>query len=184
LSLILRGDSPDHNVVVAPPRGSGRSGIEFVLPQAFAGKIAPFAQPAVEHLLRFQELADLYACVDQPEGENQIWERILRSMNVAYDVSPDDLANIPQRGPLVVVANHPFGGIEGVILAALLHSVRSDVKVMANLVLYSFPGLRNSLIPVDPFGSQASATCNIRGLKAAIDWVRRGGALATFSRPT
>ena len=86
----------------------------------------------------------------------------------------------PCQGPLVVVANHPYGGIEGVILAALLRSVRSDVKVMANVVLCSFPGLRNSLIPVDPFGTRASATYNVRGLKAAIEWVRMGGVLAVF----
>lgn len=180
MPLFLRQDSPDRKIPV-PPAGE-RTGGEFAieLPQAFAGKIAPFAQPAVEHLLRFQELADLYACVDRPESAEQVWDRILRSMNVAYDVSPEDLANIPKSGPLVVVANHPYGGIEGVILAALLQSVRSDVKVMANSVLYSFPCLRESLIPVDPFGSQVSPTFNIRGLKAAIDWMRRGGVLTIF----
>lgn len=130
--------------------------------------------------MRWQELANLYACVDSPEGEDQIWERILRSMNVAYEVSPQDLVNVPKSGPLVVVANHPYGGIEGVILAALLGSIRSDVKVMANLVLYSFPGLRKSLIPVDPFGTETSAAYNIRGLKTAIDWVRKGGTLVVF----
>jgi putative hemolysin len=154
--------------------------MEISLPKAFANKIAPFAQPAIQHLLRWQELNDLYARVNRPEGEDQIWERILRSLNVAYEVSPEDLANIPTSGPLVVVANHPYGGIEGVILAALLRSVRTDVKVLANLVLCTFPGLRKSLIPVDPFGTQASATSNVRGLKEAIEWLRKGGALAVF----
>jgi putative hemolysin len=167
--------------MILPPDGQDQNaGLEISLPKAFADKIAAFPQPVVQHILRWQELINLYASVNQPEGEDQIWERILRSLNVAYEVSPEDLAHIPTRGPLVVVANHPYGGIEGVILAALLHSVRSDVKVLANLLLCSFPGLRKSLIPVDPFETDASATRNVRGLKAAIQWVRKGGALAVF----
>jgi putative hemolysin len=180
LPLFLRDEAQDCERVLAL-NGQGHN-VEFVisLPQAFGGRIAPFAQPAIQHILRWQELNELYACVNQPEDEAHIWERILRSLNVAYQVSPEDLANIPAHGPLVAVANHPYGGIEGVILAALLRSVRSDVKVMANLVLCSFPGLRKSLIPVDPFGKETSARCNVRGLKAAIEWVRKGGALAVF----
>ena len=161
-------------------RHDQNAGFEISLPKAFAHRIAPFAQPAIQHLLRWQELNDLHTCVNRPEGEDDIWERILNSLNIAYEVSPEDLAHIPASGPLVVVANHPYGGIEGVILAALLRSVRSDLKVMANEVLCSFPGLRKSLIPVDPFGTRASAASNVRGLKAAIEWVRTGGVLAVF----
>ena len=180
MPLFLREPTPERKTIPSPDGRDPNDGIEITLPPAFADKIAPFAQPAVQHLLRWQELNDLYACVNRPEEEDEIWERILRSLNVAYEVPREDLANIPASGPLVVVANHPFGGIEGVILAALLRSVRSDVKVLANLVLCSFPGLRKSLIPVDPFGTQASATSNVRGLKTAIQWLRKGGALAVF----
>jgi len=177
----LLRDEPPGRKMIPPPDGQGEdSGLEISLPTAFAGKITPLAQPAIEHILRWQELNDLYSCVNRPDDVDQIWERILHSLNVIYQVSPEDVANIPKSGPLVVVANHPYGGIEGVILAALLRSIRSDVKVMANQVLYSFPGLRKSLIPVDPFGNQASARYNIRGLKAAIGWVRDGGVLAVF----
>jgi len=180
LPLFLR-DGPTDGATKLPPGGQDQHPeFEISLPQTFGGKIAPFAQPAIQHILRWQELNNLYSCVNHPEGDDEIWERILHSLNVAYEVSPEDLAHIPSSGPLVVVANHPYGGIEGVILAALLRSVRSDVKVMANLLLCSFPGLRNSLIPVDPFGTQAAATSNVRGLKAAIRWVRKGGALVVF----
>ena len=180
LSLFFHDEQPDRKMIPPPDGQDENSGLEISLPTAFAGKITPFAQPAIEHILRWQELNDLYTCVNRPDDADQIWERILHSLNVIYQVSPEDLANIPKKGPLVVVANHPYGGIEGVILAALLRSIRGDVKVMANQVLCSFPGLRNSLIPVDPFGNQASARYNIRGLKAAIGWVREGGVLAVF----
>jgi putative hemolysin len=180
LSLFLRDGTLDRKMILPPDGQDQNAGLGIFLPKAFTARIAPFAQPAIQHIVRWQELIDLYACVNQPEDEDQIWERILSSLNVAYEVSPEELANIPARGPLVVVANHPYGGIEGVILAALLRSVRRDVKVLANLMLCSFPGLRKSLIPVDPFAAHGSTTSNVRGLKAAIQWVRKGGALAVF----
>jgi hypothetical protein len=154
LSLFFQDEAQESKLILPPDGQDVNAGFAISLPKAFTGKIAPFAQPAIQHILRWQELNDLYTCVNQPEGGGHNWERILGSLNVAYEVSPESLANIPTRGPLVVVANHPYGGIEGVILAALLHSVRSDVNVMANLVLGSFPGLRKSLIPVDPFGKE------------------------------
>lgn len=163
-----------------PGRQAKHTPPEISLPPFLAGGIAPFAQPALHRLLRWQELKSLYACVNQGEGVGLIWERILAAMNVAYEAAPEEVVHVPTSGPLVVVANHPYGGIEGIILAALLHAVRPDVKVMANPILCSFPGLRDSLIPIDPFGKESSAACNVRGLKAAIAWVRKGGALVVF----
>ena len=115
---------------------------EKVLGEDFERRIIPFAKPAVHRLLRLEELNDLYVDVAEGGSQGEIWERILTSLNVAYQVTAGDLANIPACGPVVVVANHPYGGIEGIILAALLRSVRSDVKVLANSLLYSFPRLR------------------------------------------
>jgi putative hemolysin len=153
---------------------------EISLPRAFAEKISPIAQPALEQLLCWAKLNDLYSRVHSPDDPSKIWPRILESLNVSYRVSADELARIPKSGPVVVVANHPYGGIEGVMLAALLCSARRDVKLLANQVLWSFPGLRDSLIPVDPFGERTSKLFNIRGLKAAIHWLREGGVLAVF----
>jgi putative hemolysin len=181
LSLFLRDEVHGRKANLPPGEHVENTGGEISLPQAFAGRITPFAQPAIQHILRWQELNDLYTRVNRPdEDDGEIWARILRSLNVVYQVPPEDLANVPKCGPLVVVANHPYGGIEGVMLAALLRSVRSDIKVMANQVLWSFPGLRKSLIPIDPFGKEDSARYNVRGLKAAISWIREGGVLAVF----
>ena len=153
---------------------------QLAFPRAIEAKILPFARPAIQRILRWQELNDLHARVAWRADDGSVWGRILRSLNVRYEVSTDDLAGIPAKGPLVVVANHPYGGIEGIILAVLLQSVRSDVKVMANSILHSIPCLQGSLIPVDPFGSRTSTIYNTHGLKTAIQWLRRGGVLAIF----
>ena len=161
-----------------PPQGA--PGFQVGIPADFDRKIVPFAKPAVHRLLRLEELNDLYNDVAEVGNNEDVWQRILRSMNVEYQVTPADRANIPAKGPLVIVANHPFGGIEGIILGALLRSVRPDVKVLANSVLHSMPVLREWVIPVDPFGGENATASNIRGLKTAMQWLAKGGALAVF----
>ena len=60
------------------------------------------------------------------------------------------LARIPEKGKIVLVANHPFGGIEGIIMGAILQRVRPDVKIMANYLLSAIPEMRDLFIFVDP----------------------------------
>ena len=107
-----------------------------------------------------------------------MFARFLSNLNVKYDVRLEDLRRIPGKGPLVVVANHPFGLVEGAILGALLARVRPDFKFMANLLLAEVPALQSWLISVDPFGGAAKA--NWKSLRASLEWLKAGGALVTF----
>jgi len=106
----------------------------------------------------------------------------LQLLDVRYTVSDIDRARIPVRGPLVVVANHPFGAVEGLILGDLLNSVRSDVKIMVNYILrqLDLSGLHESYIYVDPFGGSGAGRRNIVPLRETLRWVRSGGALGVF----
>jgi putative hemolysin len=79
-----------------------------------------------------------------------------------------------------VVANHPFGAIEGIILADILRSRRPDVKIMANHLLKCIPEMRELFIFVDPFGTRDALKDNVKPLKEAIRWVRNGAMLGLF----
>jgi putative hemolysin len=95
------------------------------------------------------------------------------------DASPF-LPGIPGVGPLIVVSNHPFGGIDGLILTALLLKKRPDVRVMANSMLGAVPGMKNLFFFVDPFGRADSSANSMGGIKKALRWVKDGGALIVF----
>lgn len=134
----------------------------------FAGKLIPL-----------EEARALYQRVRRaPQGFRL--ETLLSEMDIDLDVQAADLDRIPAKGPLVAVANHPFGVLDGAALSVLLSRMRPDVKVLTNSLLAGIPELHEHCIFVDPFHTEASADRNIRGLKQAIDWLRQGGALGVF----
>jgi putative hemolysin len=141
-------------------------------------------QPILERLLSLDRVNRCYAeyieLLDFRKSEVETFHHALTSVRVMYDLIPENFDNIPKRGPLVVVANHPFGGLEGVILGAVLLRVRPDVRILANYLLKRVQDIGDLIIPVDPFGSPGSANGNLRGLKAAIAWLKNGGTLVTF----
>lgn len=137
-------------------------------------------QNPLERLLCLDGINRVYAQAASAPDQWQFLARILQGLNVDYEVGPEDLAGIPTRGPVVVVANHPFGGVEGVILPALLGRVRQDVKILANYLLRPIHELRDLFIYVDPFGSKDAAKTNLASLKEAMLWLKQGGLLGVF----
>lgn len=134
----------------------------------FAGRFIPM-----------QEARALYHRVrSAPEGFRL--EALLSEMKVELEVQPSDFERIPAKGPLVAVANHPFGVLDGAILAVLLSRVRPDVKVLTNSLLAGIPELHRHCIFVDPFRTPSSAEKNLKSLKQAANWLRGGHALAAF----
>jgi putative hemolysin len=115
--------------------------------------------------------------VRQPTGQ-QLFEKLLEGLGVECECAPGDLHRVPKKSPVVAVANHPFGMVEGVILGSLLLRVRPDVKFLANSMLSNVPGLGEYVFPVNTFGGAAKE--NWRSLRQSIDWVKKGGMLVVF----
>ena len=143
-------------------------------------KFAGLAGGALEQLLALNKLDEIYARVCHEKDTLLFLKKVLAEFRVGCRVAPGDLARVPQSGPTVVVANHPFGGIEGIVLARLLLEIRPDVKIMANHLLSRIPELRDVFIFVDPFEGKNSIRSNLKPLKEAIRWVGQGGLLAIF----
>ncbi|MGD0398764.1 MAG: GNAT family N-acyltransferase [Syntrophobacteraceae bacterium] len=141
-----------------------------------------FKSLLLKRVLPLKRVNYLCSRINMMSNETAIPDRILEVLGVTYDISANDQARAPSEGPLVVVANHPFGGIEGIILASMLLKKRSDIKIMANFLLNGL-GLRELnelLIYVDPFERQGSVAHNLKPLREAIEWVRGGRALGIF----
>jgi putative hemolysin len=142
-------------------------------------------QGPVEHLLAFPRLNAAYADVMRQSDDRSFFDKALDRLGVAYDCPAEDLRRLSQvTGPAIIVANHPFGGIEGLILSSLLTSLRCDVKFMANHLLGIIPEMRDLIIAVDVWSGKGSVARNIRPLRECIQHVRNGGMLVVFPAGT
>lgn len=131
-------------------------------------------------MLLLDRLTELFEHASERPGEGSFCTRILAGLQVETRVSSIDLAHIPKQGPVIAVANHPFGGIEGAILGALLPTFRPDVKILTNFLLAEAPELRDLCIAVDPFGGPGATHANQKGLRQSLAWLRSGGMLVIF----
>jgi putative hemolysin len=104
----------------------------------------------------------------------------LLTLGVRYRLQESDLSRVPASGPLLLLANHPYGGVDGLILGSLLQKARGDGKLLVNALLDRIDHMGGSCFYVNPFGGAEAARQNIRGLRDGMKWLKGGGALATF----
>jgi putative hemolysin len=149
------------------------------LGEKIPGPVGTLVSRPLERLLALPGINGIYDRVTASAvTAHEFCEGCLEDMDVAVQVSPDDLERIPRTGPLVVVANHPFGGVEGLILAAVLLKVRPDFKVMVNYLLAAIREMRPICVFVDNMA--ANPAQNARGLKECLKLLRDGGCLGVF----
>ena len=146
-------------------------------PFAKLGKQIPWARP----FLPIRRLDRLYAGVmAHTETDGNVFDGILREMNVEYAVREADLKHVPLDGPAVVFSNHPFGMLDGILMASLLLRLRPDVKLLANQLLGCVEELAGHCILVDNMMGEGHEAANRRGIREALDWVRQGHLLIVF----
>ena len=107
-------------------------------------------------------------------------DHLLENMNISIDVAPEQLENIPKEGGFIVVSNHPFGAIEGVMLLSAIAKVRPDFKVMANFILSHIPNLKECFFAVNPFEKNPEWKSSVGGIKGSIQHVAGGNGLGVF----
>jgi putative hemolysin len=144
----------------------------------------PGTPALTEPFVPVEKVRELYRRVQKsPEGFGL--ENLLAEMRVRLRVDAADTARIPLSGPVVVVANHPFGMLDGAALTVLLTRVRPDVKVMSNYLLHDVPELARHCIFADPFQTHPAADThridvNRRAVREALGWLQEGGMLVIF----
>ncbi|MEX0680011.1 MAG: GNAT family N-acyltransferase [Balneolales bacterium] len=154
--------------------------LDFEIKGAVRRKLFQVAKKPLESILSIDGLNKLYSDTVDYNTSQAFYDKLLERMNVNYHISERDMEKIPKEGKVIVVANHPFGGIEGVVLASILRSVRSDSKIMANYILERIPELREVFFFVNPFGGENAAKANLSSLKKAIKWVHNEHMLGVF----
>ncbi len=136
----------------------------------------------IENLTGKRKLEKLYKNYtlnhDKPAS---FWTDILNLLDIKILNKSKNKSNIPASGPLLVIANHPYGIIDGLILCSLVSRVRNDFKIMTHETLQFLPQLEEFILPVD-FGKKTKEVIkmNINTASRARDELIKGGVVIIF----
>ncbi|TKB98794.1 lysophospholipid acyltransferase family protein [Pedobacter cryophilus] len=129
-------------------------------------------------IMKINDINETFAKAAEFEGVEFV-DEILRLVGVKVEISESDLKNIPLEGAFIALANHPYGGIEGLILIKILCSVRPDAKVMANFILKKIPNLSDFFVAVNPF-ENVDHSSSISGIKTTLNLLNKGTPIGIF----
>lgn len=149
-----------------------------------AVNLGPIIGDGFAHLLmwvlRFNKINEKYSKISDKKGLDFL-TAALDSIELKFDVNPEELKRLPKSGPFITVSNHPFGGADGMILLKiLLEQKREDTKLLGNFLLKRIPPVSDYVLAVDPFEGGAMRSSNVTGLKQAFNHLKDGGALGLF----
>ena len=115
-----------------------------------------------------------------PRLGETFWQAAVRSLELDVRYDADALAAVPKSGPVVFVANHPYGVLDGIVMAWLVSKVRTDFVVLTHIVLTRAPEAAKFILPVDFSGTEEAERTNLASRAAARAQLERGGAVVVF----
>jgi putative hemolysin len=110
----------------------------------------------------------------------EFWQRALDVMNIDVTTPPDQVALIPKTGAVVVVANHPHGLVDGLVMARLVMQVRPDFKILTRSLLTGIPEIAYHMVPVPFPHEDDSLEKGLEMRKISMDHLAQGGVLILF----
>jgi putative hemolysin len=130
-------------------------------------------------LLKFNKLNSLYSKTCNKNGIDFI-NSVIEHLQFNYELSDEDLKRIPKDKPFIVVANHPYGGIDALLLSKILLEIRPDFKAMGNFLLQNIDPIKDMILPVNPFETKKDTKSSFAGIKHALVHLERGSPLGIF----
>jgi len=108
------------------------------------------------------------------------WPKAISHMGIRIDTPPEEIARIPATGPVVVVANHPSGLVDGMVMAEMINRVRSDFKILTRSLLTGIPEVEEFMIPV-PFPHEDNAReLGLQMRDETMKHLKAGGVIILF----
>lgn len=108
------------------------------------------------------------------------WEVMLSRYAVSLDLISGSLADIPAQGPLVIVANHPFGILDGLVMGHILSKRRPAFHILANSVFQDAPELAGTVLPISFDETKEAVKLNLETRATALSSLKAGGAIGVF----
>src|SRR5215510_10988351 len=125
-----------------------------------------------------RRLYEQYRLLQRPP--ELFWQDAITALKLDVRLSREPSLILPAKGPLALIANHPFGVVDGMILCWMVSRIRSDYMIMTHSILYRAPEVRPHILPVDFSGTREALQMNLRSRAEAKRLLQRGGVLIVF----
>lgn len=117
--------------------------------------------------------------VEVAAGRN-FWDVMADRYGLSLQVTGGSLENIPQNGPLIVIANHPFGILDGLMMGKMLSHRRAEYRILANQVFRKAKDLEQVILPVSFDETKEAIAVNVATRKESLSFLAQGGAIGIF----
>ena len=148
------------------------------------GEMGPVASGfirAMEKITGQPKIKKLYFdYVDDERPSELFWTDALERLNISYNLHNEATAQIPRTGRLLIVANHPFGVIDGLVLCSMLSKIRDDYRIITHQVLRQAPAVMDKILPIDFAETPAALATNLNTRTEAQKFLKSGGAVIVF----
>ena len=108
------------------------------------------------------------------------WSVMAERYGLTLNVIHGSLAAIPQDRPLILIANHPYGILDGLMMGHILSETRGDFRILAHQVFRKAEDLNRVILPINFDGTKEGTAQNIETRKDALSYLGRGGAIGIF----
>ena len=128
--------------------------------------------------LRLIKRADGYE--QEVANGRDFWSVMLDRYGLSLDVVGGSLSNIPKDGPLILIANHPYGILDGMMMGYILQILRGDFRILAHHVFRKADELNRIILPISFAETKEAMKLNIETRKTALNYLSDGGAIGIF----
>ncbi|MFC4212634.1 1-acyl-sn-glycerol-3-phosphate acyltransferase [Pedobacter lithocola] len=129
-------------------------------------------------IMKIENFNSIIRDADKLEGA-EFADYLIKRLGIKIEIDDKELANIPQNGAFIAIANHPYGAIESLALLSTLVKHRPDTMFMGNFLLKKIPNLEKCIIAVNPF-ENIQHSSSISGLKLTLKTLCDGVPVAIF----
>lgn len=128
--------------------------------------------------LRLIRRADGYGA--EVAAGRDFWQVMMQRYGLSLNVIGGSLANIPADGPLILIANHPYGILDGLVMGHILATRRPDFRILANSVFRGTDDLNRRMLPISFDNSRSAQQQNLTTRRNALAHLAQGGAIGVF----
>ena len=108
------------------------------------------------------------------------WQVMVQRYGLSLRITGGSLDAIPQTGPLVLIANHPYGILDGLVLGHILSQCRGDFRILANRVFCKAADLNRVILPISFDPSKSAVQTKLETRRIALNYLGGGGAVGVF----